>query len=129
MKLYNRGQRVINLNTPLECRPGKWSAELHEDDAAKLLKMFPRDLTSNADVVTAEKKEIERLQEELKKEQEANAELLKQVEGLQNLLNTTLTPGGSQLPQDLPAGTTPATVATQKNTPEKAPAAKPAVRR
>lgn len=126
MKLYNRGQRVINPQTPNELRPGKWSKELSDQEGTKLLKMFPRDLTSNAEAVSKEKQELEKLQEELKKEQEKNSELLKQVEGLQTLLNTTRT--GGELPQDLPAGTTPATVASQK-TPEFKPTPVPPSKR
>jgi hypothetical protein len=46
MKLFNRGHRTFNPGTPHALIPGRWT-ELPDEDAKKLLKSYPRDLTTN----------------------------------------------------------------------------------
>jgi hypothetical protein len=46
MKIFNRGRRTFNPGTPSAILPGRWT-ELPDDDAKKMLRMYPRDLTSN----------------------------------------------------------------------------------
>lgn len=53
MKLYNNGRRVINPNTPQAHAPGKW-LEVDDAEGKRLLKLFPRDLTTNAAAEAAE---------------------------------------------------------------------------
>lgn len=53
MKLYNRGRRTINAHTKQEHKPGTW-LEVDETEGQKLLRLFPRDLTTNAAAEAAE---------------------------------------------------------------------------
>lgn len=53
MKLYNNGRRTINPNTPQAHAPGRW-LEIEETEGRRLLKLFPRDLTTNAAAEAAE---------------------------------------------------------------------------
>lgn len=53
MKLYNRGRRTINNNTPQAHPPGKWLG-VDEVEGKKLLRLFPRDLTTNEAAEAAE---------------------------------------------------------------------------
>lgn len=46
MKLFNRGRRTFNPGTPSAILPGRWT-ELPDDEAKKMLRLYPRDLTSN----------------------------------------------------------------------------------
>ncbi len=123
MKLFNRGQRTFNPNTPIAIKPGKWSPELTEEQGIKLLKMYPRELTSNEGEATRHNVALVEAEDKIKKLEEQNKELRDQVAGLQRLvsndpltanINPTLTP---EAPVDTPA--TPAPAAPKAATPAK----------
>lgn len=80
MRIYNRGRRVINPNTTHALRPGTWT-EIPDEDAKKLLRMFPKDLTSSESSPQETKlvEENQALQAELVKLKEENAALKKEM--------------------------------------------------
>lgn len=87
MKLFNRGQRTFNPNTPIAIKPGKWSPELTDEQGAKLLKMYPRELTSNEGEATRHNVALIEAEDKIKKLEEQNKELRDQVAGLQKLIS------------------------------------------
>lgn len=126
-KLFNRGQRTFNPNTSYVIKPNSWSPELTEEQAAKLLKMFPRELTSDEGVAQKHNLRIAELEQELAKTQAENKQLKDQVAGLQKILeadplsanllsNTVPTPAPVATPHapETPAPATP--VSTGKAT-------------
>lgn len=64
MNLYNKGGRTINPNTNQAIPPGKWK-DVPDEEAKKLLRMFPRDLTAvdpgapSSEQIAAEKENAE----------------------------------------------------------------------
>ena len=62
MKVYNKGTRTFNPGSPIAVKPGVWT-EIPDEEAAKLIKMFPRELTS-VDSSVEEKNELTALRQE-----------------------------------------------------------------
>jgi hypothetical protein len=114
MKLFNRGQRTFNPNTPIAIKPGKWSPELTEEQGTKLLKMYPRELTSNEGEASRHNAQLIEAEQKVRDLETENKKLRDQVAGLQKLvsndpLSANINPGLVPEAVDIPA--TPATPA------------------
>lgn len=114
MKLYNRGSRVINPNTPQAILPGKWSQELDEAEGKKLLKMFPRDLTASVEDVNKINTRITELEAEKAKLTQENAALKAQVANFEKLVQASAEP---DLAAVVTSESTPAPVAVPQAAP------------
>ena len=106
MKLFNKGRRTINPNTPAALLPGRWSPDLTDAEAAKMLKMFPNELTSaEAPVTGPSAKELELAAEnaKLKESLAAMETRLANLETLASPIPSTTTveaPEPEQMAQD-----------------------------
>lgn len=78
---------MFNPNTPFQIKPGTWSPELTEEQAAYLIKMYPRELTNNEGEAARFSGRIQELEAEAKRLAEENKSLREQVAGLEGLLN------------------------------------------
>lgn len=92
MILYNRGSRTINPNSPIAILPSKWSPDLPDDLGRKLLKMFPRDLTSSEGDVAKINTQLAQLASEKAKLEVENKALREQVANFEKLLAETPAP-------------------------------------
>lgn len=82
-KLFNKGSRSIIIKVDgkdLHIRPNIWTPVEDDAKADRLLRMYPRELTSSPDVVSHAEKENERLRAE-------NARLLQEMQTLQTQIS------------------------------------------
>ena len=82
MKIYNKGSRVFNPNSPGAIRPGVWT-EVEDKEAERLLKLYPRELTTNSAAVTIVNPALEAENKRLKAE---NARLTTQMANMEKLI-------------------------------------------
>jgi hypothetical protein len=81
MKIYNKGRRTFNPNTDCPIRPGFWT-EVPDEQAEKLLKGYPSELTTNSVAMTVVNPALEAENKRLKAENEALSSRLVNMEKL-----------------------------------------------
>lgn len=100
MKLFNRGRRTFNPGTSIALLPGRWT-DIPDEDAKKLLRMYPRDLTTNEQPTGPSSEEI-RLAKENKELKARLAKYETQMDGLEKIATTQTPPIDAPIP-DAPA--------------------------
>lgn len=69
MKVFNKSNRTFNAGTPFVLYPKKWSGDLDDTYVKQMIRMYPRDLTTNDQPTGPSPREISlaKENEELKK--------------------------------------------------------------